>query len=304
MNQPLAQVIDHLKGIARESLTLLNDISARRALIERYFAAASETGDYSAKITATRAGTVPAEWIQAEGADPDRRLLYIHGGSWISGSAKIYRPMLSRLSELTGLSILAIDYRLAPENPFPAGLDDSYAAYLWLRKNSPQGETPAQRCFIMGDSAGGNLTLACLNKLKDNQQPQPDAAIALSPATDFTGQSPSLKTKAEVDPIINPAVLPLLEPVYIRGAVPLDHPYCSPLFGDLGQLPPTLLQVGEAEVLLDDAVRYADKANAEGGNATLQQWPDMPHVFQGFAPLLPEAVEAIEKMAAFIREFD
>ncbi|MEH6471899.1 MAG: alpha/beta hydrolase [Halopseudomonas sp.] len=302
MSSAQQQVVSHLQGLAQQALALLQDLPARRQLIEQYFNIGPETQHYSATITPVQLGDMAAEWVQAAGADANQRLLYIHGGSWVSGSPQLYRPLLSKLSELTGLSILAIDYRLAPEHPFPAGLDDSYEAYLWLRENGPQGAAPSSNVFMMGDSAGGNLVLACLHKLNDNQEKLPNAAVALSPATDFTGQSPSMKTKAGIDPIVNPIALTMLDPIYLRGAVALDHPYASPLFGDLSQLPPLLIQVGEMEVLLDDSVRFAEQAKQQGSDVTLQQWPDMPHVFQGFAPVLPQASDAIEKIAAFIKQ--
>ena len=301
MNEQAERVHAHLKSLAARSFALLNDLDARRELLKEYFDADASIAHYTAQIDAVDAGGVPGEWVRSSGSNPDHRMLYVHGGSWVSGEAAMYRPMLSKLSELTGLSILAIDYKLAPENPFPAGLNDVYNAYLWMTSNGPNGASAATKTFINGDSAGGNLTLACLHKLKDEGESLPTAAIALSPATDFTGGSPSLVSRLARDPIINPVALTVLDPVYVRGAVPLDHPYVSPLFGDFRELPPILLQVGDAEVLLDDSVRLAERAKQQGCDVTLQVWDDMPHVFHGYTPFLPEAVEAIEKMAAFVK---
>ena len=316
-NEKTAAVFAHLQQLSQQARALLIDIPARRALIERYFtidpsitvapntvieatAITTNTGPNAAPPSDT--GHIPAEWIIADNADPAVRLLYVHGGSWISGSVEGYRPMLSRLSKTTGAAILAIDYRLAPEHPYPAGLEDSVSAFLWMRDNAPaavQKPSP-DHCFIAGDSAGGNLALAALQQLRDNGLPLPVAAIALSPATDLTGSSPSMVSKKAVDPIIQPESLALIDPIYIQGAAAVDHPYISPLFGDYHQLPPLLLQVGDAEVLLDDSRRLAELAKQQGCDVTLQVFPGMPHVFQGFAPFLPEATQALDNIGEFV----
>jgi acetyl esterase/lipase len=197
--------------------------------------------------------------------------------------------------------VLAVDYRLAPEHKFPAGLNDCVQAYQWMRQNGPHGKRSLGSAYLMGDSAGGNLSLATLLNLKDLQQPLPDAVIAISPATDFTCASPSLVSRASVDPIINPQALPALIPIYLGPDSDPTHPYASPLFGDYHGMPPLLLQVGDAEVLLDDARRLAKHVAEQGGDVTLEVWEGMPHVFQGFAPFLSEALEAIAKIGQFIR---
>ena len=153
----------------------------------------------------------------------------------------------------------------------------------------------------MGDSAGGNLALATLLKAKDALLPMPAAVVALSPATDFTGQSPSLVSRASMDPIINPQILPALIPIYLGKDTEPTDPYVSPLFGDYRGMPPMLLQVGDAEVLLDDSTRLARHAAEQGCDVTLDIWEGMPHVFQGFAPFLLEASKAIAKIGQFIR---
>jgi len=242
------------------------------------------------------------EWVVADGADPNRRILYIHGGSWISGSPAGYRAFLSRVSQASGAVVLTVDYRLAPENKFPAGLEDCTQAYQWMRQNGPNGKGPVSSAYLMGDSAGGNLALASLLKIKDTKLPLPEAVIALSPATDFTAGSPSLDSRASVDPIINPAVLPALIPVYLGKDTDPTNPYASPLFGDYRGMPPILLQVGDSEVLLDDSKRLAKHADKQGCDVTVEVWDGMPHVFQGFAPFLPQATEAIAKIEKFIRQ--
>jgi acetyl esterase/lipase len=196
-----------------------------------------------------------------------------------------------------------VDYRLAPEHKFPAGLEDCMQAYRWMRKNGPTEPSPASAAFLMGDSAGGNLALATLLKARDSGQHLPTAVIALSPPTDFTGGSPSLSSRASVDPIIHPAVFPALAPVYLGNHVEPAHPYASPLFGDYTGMPPILLQVGDLEVLLDDSTRLAKHAAEQGCEVTLEVWDGMPHVFQGFAPFLAEASEAIGKIGEFTRRY-
>ena len=301
MNTPAEKVFEHLRGIAARALELIQDIDARRELIETYFRVDPSTSKVEGQWRPARNGHIPMEWVMGEGADPRRRILYIHGGSWVSGSPSGYRAFLSRVSRASGAVVLAVDYRLAPEHPFPAGLDDCVAAYQWMRQHGPEGEAPAGAAFLMGDSAGGNLALASLLKAGDSSLPLPQAVVAISPATDFTCGSPSLSSRADVDPIINPAALPMLIPVYLGRDADPAHPYASPLFGDYSGMPPMLLQVGDAEVLLDDAVRLAERAKGQGCDATLEVWEGMPHVFQGFAPFLPEASAAIEKIGAFIQ---
>ena len=171
-----------------------------------------------------------------------------------------------------------------------------------MRQNGPHGREDVGSAYLMGDSAGGNLALASLLKSKDLEWPLPDAVVAISPATDFTGGSPSLASRAAVDPIIKPQVLPALIPVYLGTDIDPAHPYASPLFGDYRGMPPLLLQVGDAEVLLDDSRRLAQRAAQQGCDVTLQVWQGMPHVFQGFAPFLPEASEAIAKIGEYIRQ--
>lgn len=155
--------------------------------------------------------------------------------------------------------------------------------------------------YLMGDSAGGNLALATLLKINDAKLPLPASLVAISPATDFTGGSPSLVSRASVDPIINPQILPALIPVYLGQNTSPTDPYASPLFGNYSGMPPLLLQVGDVEVLLDDSTRLAKHAREQGCDVTLDIWDGMPHVFQGFAPFLPDASEAIAKIGQFIR---
>ena len=302
MDQPTEVVFNHLRSIADQAFKLIHDIDARRKLIEQYFCVHPSTSEIHGQWYPVKAGHIDMEWVVADGADPNRRILYIHGGSWISGSPAGYRAFLSRVSQASGAVVLTVDYRLAPENKFPAGLEDCTQAYQWMRQNGPNGKGPVSSAYLMGDSAGGNLALASLLKIKDTKLPLPEAVIALSPATDFTAGSPSLDSRASVDPIINPAVLPALIPVYLGKDTDPTNPYASPLFGDYRGMPPILLQVGDSEVLLDDSKRLAKHADKQGCDVTVEVWDGMPHVFQGFAPFLPQATEAIANLGNFIRQ--
>ncbi len=302
MDQPTEAVFNHLRSIADQAFTLINDIDARRKLIEQYFCVHPSTSKLQGKWYPVKEGSISMEWIVADGADLNRRILYMHGGSWISGSSAGYRAFLSRISQAAGAVVLSVDYRLAPEHKFPVALEDCTQAYQWMRQNSPNGLAPVVSAYLMGDSAGGNLALATLLKVKNLNLPLPEAVVAISPATDFTAGSPSLVSRASVDPIINPAVLPALIPVYMGEHADPTNPYASPLFGDFRGMPPILLQVGDAEVLLDDSKRLAEHASEQGCDVTLEVWDGMPHVFQGFAPFLSQATEAIVNIGEFIRK--
>lgn len=298
---PAEKVFDHLRSIAVRAFELIHDLDARRRLIDQYFCAHPSTSVIHGQWYPVRTSHIPMEWVVANNADPNRRILYVHGGSWVSGSLAGYRAFLSRVSQAAGAVVLSVDYRLAPEHLFPAGLEDCVAAYRWMRENGPGGKRPAEAACLMGDSAGGNLALSTLLKARDSGLPLPAAVIAISPATDFTCGSPSLVSRAAVDPIINPKILPALIPIYLGENTEPTNPYASPLFGDYSGMPPLLLQVGDAEVLLDDSTRLAKHAAGQGCPVTLEIWDGMPHVFQGFAPFLPEASEAIAKIGEFIR---
>ena len=248
------------------------------------------------KLIRLKIGDVPCEWVLAPGADPDLRLLYLHGGGWVSGSGGNYLPLAADISVAAKCAVLLPDYRLAPEHRFPAGLEDCVAAHDWLIANGPSGPGAAKATFIAGDSAGGNLTLATLLALRDRKRPLPAGGIALSAATDFTLGSESLKTVH--DPIISARTLPEFRDRYLEKMDPLN-PLASPVFGDYHGIPPLLIQVGEHEMLRDDSVRVAKKALADGIPVKLEVWPGMVHVFQIRG--LPESREAIEHIANFIR---
>jgi acetyl esterase/lipase len=206
--------------------------------------------------------------------------------------------MAAHLSSAAKCAVLLPDYRLAPEHPFPAGLDDCVAAHEWIRANGPSGPAAARVTFIAGDSAGGNLTLATLLALRDRRLPLPAGGIPISATTDLTLASESLKTVA--DPIISSRTMPVFRDLYLGKGDP-QNPLASPVFGDYRGIPPLLIEVGEHEMLRDDSLRVAAKARADGIDVTLEVWPGMFHVFQSHEPLLPEARESIAHMAEFMR---
>jgi acetyl esterase/lipase len=243
------------------------------------------------------AGGVPAEWIAAPGTDAERVIYYLHGGGYVLGSINSHRQMISRLSRASGARALAIDYRLAPEQPFPAAVEDATAAYRWLLST---GVDPA-RTVIAGDSAGGGLTVATLVALRDAGDPLPAAAVCLSPWVDMEAIGESMTTKAEADPGVGREVILDIAKAYLGSADPRT-PLAAPLYADLKGLPPLLIQVGTAETLLDDSTRLAERARSAGVDVTLEPWDDMIHVWQSMAPILPEGQQAIDRIGEFVRE--
>ncbi len=243
------------------------------------------------------AAGVPAEWVVAPGAAANRVLLYLHGGGYVIGSVHTHRDLAGRLSRAAAARVLVIDYRLAPEHPYPAAVEDATAAYRWLLRN---GATPA-RMVIAGDSAGGGLTVATLVALRDAGDPLPAAGVCLSPWVDLEGIGTSITTKAGVDPIVQKPGLLWFASLYLGGADPRT-PLAAPLYADLHDLPPLLIHVGTAETLLDDATRLAERAKAAGVNVTLEAWEDMIHVWHLFAAMLPEGQQAVECVGAYVRQ--
>jgi epsilon-lactone hydrolase len=246
------------------------------------------------QVSVIDAGGVPSELIATPASRPDRHVLYLHGGGYVAGSPALYRHFTARIATAAHARVLVIDYRLAPEHPFPAALDDADAAYRWLIAC----EADRRSTVIMGDSAGGGLALALLLKLRDSGRDRPAAAVALSPWTDLALTGASLAHNARSDPMLNAADTRLFAGSYLAGADPY-HPYASPLYGDASGLPPTLIHAGSDEILRDDAVRMAQMMRAAGCHVEIELWPRMPHVWHLFAPVLPEANAAIARIGAF-----
>ena len=246
--------------------------------------------------TSTRRGKlggIETVHVATPASRPDRHILFLHGGGYVTGSPALYRHVTWRLAAATAARVAAIDYRLAPEHPFPAALDDAVAAWHGLLD---EGSDP-QRIAVLGDSAGGGLAVALTLRLRDERAPLPAAIVALSPWVDLALTGRSLRDNAAADPMQNAADLPGVTALYLAGADP-RHPYASPLYGDLAGLPPSLIQVGSDEILLDDAVRLA----ARMPSAELEIWPRMPHVWHVLVPLIPEAARAIARIGDFLRQ--
>lgn len=239
---------------------------------------------------------MPCEWVVAPGVDPDLRLLYLHGGGYVSGSGANYLPLAAHISAAAQCAVLLPDYRLAPEHRFPAAIEDCIRAHEWMIASGPYGPAPAKVTFIAGDSAGGGLTLATLLALRDRRRPLPVAGMPLSACTDLTLASESMRS--EDDPICSARCMPVFVDLYLGEADP-RNPLASPVFGDYTGIPPLLIQVGEHEMLRDDSVRVAAKARSDGVEVKLEVWPGMVHVFQIRG--LPESREAIEHIAGFMR---
>jgi monoterpene epsilon-lactone hydrolase len=248
------------------------------------------------QITPVEAGNVPAEWVIPKNALDHAAILYIHGGAWYMCSPRTHRGMVSHIAYESGVRAISIDYRLAPEYPFPAALEDCVSAYDWLLEQ----RVPSNRIIVAGDSAGGNLTLALLVALKQAGKPLPGAAVALSPATDLAFKGASYITRLKTDPILANLDSTSIVPDYIREHNP-HEPTISPIYADLHGLPPILIHVGDNEVLLDDAVGFVERAQAAGVDAQVKVWPEMFHVFQLYVPWLPEARQSVSEIAEFIR---
>jgi coniferyl-aldehyde dehydrogenase len=239
---------------------------------------------------------VASEWIGEEAAAERGALLYLHGGAFCVHLPNAYRQLAHRLAEATGLRVLVPDYRLAPEHPYPAGLDDCFAAYRWL---IDEGFGPA-RLAIAGDSAGGNLALAVLMRARDQGLPLPACAALMSPATDLTGGGRSVQVNEASDVLFSRPALGLVQQAYL-GDTAADDPGASPLFGHWAGLPPLLFHASSSEMLLDDSLRAAERAKACGGQAEVKVWTDVPHVFQLIA-MLPEARESLAAISTFIAD--
>ena len=243
------------------------------------------------------ANGVTAEWVTAPTSDPNRVVLYFHGGGYTVGSIASYRNFTGRLARATQSRVLAVEYRLAPEHPFPAAVDDAVASYRWL---IAQG-IPPSRIAIGGDSAGGGLALACTVALRDAGDPLPATVIAISPSTDLAKEGASIRERAHLDPIVTYESSSAHAKRYVGENGDYKHPLASPLYADYRGMPPLLIMVGTHDALHDDSTRVAAKAEAVGVDVTLDIWEHMIHVWPVFAEILPEGRAAIEQIGAYVR---
>ncbi len=243
------------------------------------------------------ANGVAAEWIWAPESEEGRVILYLHGGGYVFGSVRTHRVFLAHLARAAKARVLALDYRLAPEMPFPAPVEDTVSAYRWLLS---QGISPKD-IAIGGDSAGGGLVVAALVALRSVGEPIPSAGVCISPWTDMESTGKSMTTNAEFDPSVSKERLLKIAATYLDGKNP-KAPLASPIHADLTGLPPLLLQVGGIEVLLDDSTMLKERAQEAGVSVEMEVWDDMPHVWHHYAPILPEARKAIGKIGEFVLE--
>ncbi|MEM9600888.1 MAG: alpha/beta hydrolase [Pseudomonadota bacterium] len=252
---------------------------------------------------------IHGRWTLVDGHDPDRRILYYHGGAFTVGSDVSHRPLTVNLAKRTGCAVFAPNYRLMPENSRRDAISDARAAYHWILESGPDGPAPVKALGVAGDSAGGNLTLMISNYARDHGLRAPDAVFAISPSVDSTAASPTFRQNLETDLMLQPLLRPLVKVprtlllLGMKKSIQMNpsDTDVSPVFADLSDLPPTLIQASSTEMLYGDAVRYVNKAQAEGSSVTLQAWSHMPHVFQIFDDVLPEAHEALDHAADFFK---
>jgi monoterpene epsilon-lactone hydrolase len=256
----------------------------------------------AATIMPVNANGVPGEWVTVPESDSNRRLLYVHGGGYVIGSALTHRRLCEGIARAGGCAVLNLDYRLAPEHPFPAAVEDAIEGLKFVQSNGPDGEGAAESTFVAGDSAGGGLTLATLLAARDQGVDQPNAAIGISAWTDLAITGETIQTRADADPLITDSAMVKGMAAQYLGDADAEDPLASPLYADYAGLPPLLLQVGDAEILLSDTTRVTEKARAAGVDVVEEVWDEMFHVWHAFAPMLPEGQAAIDRIGEFINQ--
>ena len=291
MDRGIEAVRTHLAKLPPSESMTLAERRGQYERAERVFPVPPEV-----KVEHVIAPPVLAEWLAAPGARDDAAVLYLHGGGYVIGSPRSHRHLDAAIGDAAKTRVLLPEYRLAPEHPFPAAVDDAVAAYRWLLERQI---APAS-IVIAGDSAGGGLTVATLLALRDARVPLPAAGVCISPWVDLTCGGGSYATRADVDPIVKRDGVAAMATAYLGGA-DAKTPLASPLFADLRGLPPLLIHVGDDEVLLDDSVQLAERARKAGVDATLDVWPKMVHVWHWFFPMLDEGHAAIDRIGAFVQ---
>ena len=278
-----------LDAILRQSaLPPGSGVNEQRELLRAAISAQPLPGDVN--VTAATLGGVPTAEITIDGIEPRCVVLYFHGGVYVMSDAFLAAGLASQVGRRTQAKVISVDYRLAPEHPYPAAVDDAFAAYDALLNN---GIAPSDIAFA-GDSAGGGLAIATLVNARDHGLPLPAAAFVMSPYADLTLAGTTMETKRDVDPLLSREALQARIPDYTAGQDPaLD--LISPIFADLSGLPPLIIQAGSHEVLLDDAVRLARQAATADVEVTLDITPGVPHVFQAYSPILDEAAAALDR---------
>lgn len=273
-----------------------SDIQGMRSGMEEGSFPATE----AACVTAVKANGVPGEWVTVAESDPKRRILYVHGGGYVLGSPVTHRRLCEGLARASEAAVLNLDYRLAPEHPFPAAVDDALDGLRFVYEHGPDRPGQADSVFVAGDSAGGGLTLAALLAARDRGVPLPNGGIGISAWTDLAISGDTIQTRADADPLItDTAMVRNMAAAYLDGA-DAETPLASPLYADYAGLPPLLLQVGDAEILLSDTTRAAERARQAGVEVTEEVWDEMFHVWHAFAPMLPEGQQAIDRIGEWI----
>ncbi len=267
------------------------DMRARLDKIARYLKRA-----FGVAVEATTVNGLYAEWLRPKKSANGKVLLYLHGGAYLVGSCRTHRQMVSHIARAAGINALVPEYRLAPEHPFPAAIEDAVGVYRWLLAN---GYNSAD-VFIAGDSAGGGLTVATLLELRHAGIPMPAAVVLLSPFLDVTASGESAKTRADQDPWFDAKDMFVVTDNYCPPGTDLKNPLVSPVFAIVAGLPPAYIQVGDDEILLSDSTRFADKMKGEGLDIEIEIWPEMWHVFQLFIGKMPESRRAIKRIGAYI----
>ncbi len=280
---------ENLEAILRQSaFPAGSDVSEQRRLLRELTSAQPLPADVT--VTAAALGGVPTAEITVDGTGPGRVVLYFHGGVYVLGDAAGAAGLASQVGRRTRAKVISVDYRLAPEHPYPAAVDDALAAYQALLDN---GTAPSDIAFA-GESAGGGLGIATLVNARDHGLPLPAAAFVMSPYADLTLAGTTMDTKREADPLLSRELLQARVPDYTAGH-DAALGFISPVFADLSGLPPLLIQAGTHEVLLDDAVRLARQAATADVEVTLDITPGVPHVFQAYYPILDEAAAALDR---------
>lgn len=290
MSQSIAEI---KKMLAAAPDTSGLPIAEQRRYMDAVLASAPLPGGISYKSFSSDG--VQGEWIDFEGAAADRVVLYLHGGGYTMGSPASHRRMTAYIARAAAMPVFSLDYRLAPEHPFPAAVHDAAAGYRCLLQRGYDARTIA----IAGDSAGGGLTVAALLMIRDGGDPVPCAGVCISPWADLTGLSETYKTCGHLDPLVQIPAIREMAKLYLDGQDPAT-PLASPVFADLSGLPPLLIQVGTDEVLLGDSIALDCQARQCGVESTLEIWKDMIHVWHFFCPDLAEGADAVERVGSFI----
>lgn len=289
-SEALNGIIQMVRSVMGDSVPAIEDIRAQSAA-----GGGMNPIPEDVVVEQVDASGVPCLWVKAPESRDDRVIVHFHGGGYAVGSAQSSAHFAARVARAAGARVLVVDYRLAPENVFPAAIDDAVKAYRWVLEHG----AGAARTVVMGESSGGGLAVATLLRAKDEGVAMPAMIVVMSPWTDLELTGETMVTKAEEDPLVQPALLKMFADAYLTGQ-DKKQPYASPLYGDFSGFPPMYIQVGTAEILLDDSRRLAERAKTAGVDVTLDVWEEMIHTWQLFAAFAPEGQEAIDKFGAAV----